>query len=207
LASNKENNREEKKGSWGYFFKMTALNLVVIIALAVALLTGVTYWLDTYTHHGERIDVPSLEGVMAEDAIRFLEEKGLQGEVLDSVYAKHRPGSVIEQLPSAGMPVKAGRKVYLTIEPMLPRKVAMCDVWDGGIENARHSLRDAGFVIDSLHLVPSDDNDLVLGVLVNGLEVARGDSFPEGTHVVLVVGAKDLPIEAENEEQEEAWTE
>lgn len=183
------------------------VNLVVVVGLAFLLLMATSLWLDIYTRHNERIDVPSLRGVPLSEAKRCLELRGLRPMVLDSVYSAERPGAVVEQVPAAGLPVKKGRIIYLTINAECPRMVKMMEVREGGSRQAISTLRSLGFVIDSVKAVASDMDDLVLGVTANGRDMIPGQEYVEGTHVVVRVGSTKLMIEAENGEEEAAWME
>jgi len=196
-----------RKSSWGYFGKMVGINILIIIAVAILLLTGLSMWLDSYTHHSERVEVPSLVGIPAADAQRYLEQAGLKSLIVDSVYADIRPGAVVEQMPAAGLPVKKGRIVYLTINATGVRMVKMLEVREGGSRQALSTLRSLGFVVDSVKQVASDMDDLVLSVSTDGIEMEPGREYPVGTRVVVRVGSTHVQIVPENEETEEAWLE
>lgn len=201
------NENKGRKGSWGYFGKMVGINILIIIAITLLLLTGLSMWLDSYTRHSERVEVPSLVGIPADDAARYLEQAGLKSMVIDSVYADARPGSVIEQMPAAGLPVKKGRIVYLTINALGVRMVKMLEVREGGSRQALSTLRSLGFKVDSVKQVASDMDDLVLSVSADGVEMEPGREYPVGTRVVVRVGSSHVEIEPENDETEEAWLE
>lgn len=186
---------------------MVGLNLAIIIALLTIIVISLSAWLGTYTRHDESIDVPSLQGVLADDAINYLEHSGLKALIVDSVYADARPGSVIEQLPAAGLPVKRGRIVYLTINALGVPMVKMQNVVEGGSRQAMSTLRSLGFVVDSVRFEPHEYDDEVLSVTLRGKEMEPGREYPKGSHVVLHVGKSSLEIEAENEESEESWME
>lgn len=201
------NENKGRKSSWGYFGKMVGINILIIIAITLLLLTGLSMWLDSYTRHSERVEVPSLVGIPAGDAARYLEQAGLKSMVIDSVYADARPGSVIEQMPAAGLPVKKGRIVYLTINALGVRMVKMLEVREGGSRQALSTLRSLGFKVDSVKQVASDMDDLVLSVSADGVEMEPGREYPVGTRVVVRVGSSHVEIEPENDETEEAWLE
>ncbi len=186
---------------------MVGLSILCIIALFVAILICTSLWLNSYTHHSERVEVPDLEGVSAVEAARLLDAEGLRSMIIDSVYADMKPGAVVEQLPTAGLPVKKGRIVYLTINALGVRMVKMQEVREGGSRQALSTLRSLGFKVDSIQQVASDMDDLVLSVTVDGEEMTPGREYPFGTKVVVVVGSSTLEIEPENEESEEQWLE
>lgn len=202
--------KEDKKvrnGKWGYFGKMVGINLFIIAALTAILLGCLSMWLGSYTRHSDRIEMPSLQGVPTDEAIQYLEHVGLKAMVIDSIYANVRPGSVVEQLPAAGLPVKEGRIVYLTVSRKGIRMVKAQDVLNGSRRDAVSTLRQLGFVVDSIRQVPSDMDELVLSATVRGEEMVPGQEYPLGTRVVLHVGCSGLEIEPENEETEEGWME
>lgn len=198
---------KDRKGSWGYFGKMVGLSILGIAVVTVALLSLLTLWMNSYTHHSERVEMPSLSGMPATEAARLLEQKGLQSMIIDSVYADMRPGSVVEQLPAAGLPVKKGRIVYLTINAIGVRMVKMQEVREGGSRQALSTLRSLGFQVDSVRQVPSEMHDLVLSVTTGDQEMVPGAEYPYGTHVVVSVGNSKLELQPVNEETEEQWLE
>lgn len=200
-------NNTGRKSSLGYFVAMVCINLILVIAVLVLALTCLSWYLDSYTRHSERVDVPSLHGVMLSDAEHYLQQVGLKPMVIDSVYADVRPGAVVEQLPAAGLPVKKGRIVYLTINALGVRMVKMLDVREGGSRQAVSTLRSLGFVVDSLRQVAHDMDDLVLGVKADGIDVVPGKEYPVGTHLVVLVGSTHMEIEPENGEEEQTWME
>lgn len=186
---------------------MVGLNLVIMVALAAVAVIVLSMWLDSYTRHDQKIHVPDLQGVLSTEAVDYLENAGLKALVIDSVYVDARPGAVIEQLPAAGLPVKQGRTIYLTINAYGVRMVKMQNVLSGGSRQALSTLRSLGFVVDSVRQVASENDDEVLSVTMRGEEVEPGREYPLGSHLVVHVGCRNLEIPAENEESEEAWLE
>lgn len=186
---------------------MVGLSIVGIIVATVAVLTCLSLWMNSYTHHNERVEVPRLAGLPAPEAERILEDAGLKSMIIDSVYADITPGAVVEQLPTAGLPVKKGRIVYLTINALGVRMVKMQEVREGGSRQALSTLRSLGFKVDSIRQVPSEMHDLVLSVTVGDQEMVPGAEYPYGTHVVVSVGNSKLELEPVNEETEEQWME
>lgn len=202
-----EQENNSRKSSWGYFGKMVGLSILGIIFFTIVILTCLSLWMNAYTHHSERVEVPRLAGIPAPQAAQILENAGLKSMVIDSVYAEMQPGSVVEQLPAAGLPVKKGRIVYLTINAIGVRMVKMQEVREGGSRQALSTLRSLGFKVDSIRQVPSEMHDLVLSVTVGDQEMVPGAEYPYGTHVVVSVGNSKLELEPVNEETEEQWME
>lgn len=200
-----QNEQENKKGPWGHLLKIFGINIGLLIVVVLALVWALSSWLDVYTRHDERIDVPDLTGIEADEASLYLERMGLVATVIDSVYTDARPGSVIEQLPVAGLPVKSGRTIYLTINAKTQRMVKMADVREWSSRQAQTRLRELGFIVDSVKQVASEFDDLVLSVTAKGSEVIPGKEYPYHTRLVISVGSSHLEIEANNDSIENEW--
>ena len=190
------------------FWKVLLIHLGLLLVVTLLLLWALSAYLRSYTHHDERVEVPALSGVLAEEAEYYLESLGLEPMIVDSVYTDARPGVVVEQMPVAGLPVKRGRVIYLTVNAKTVRMVKLADVREWSSRQAQSKLRELGFVIDSVRQVPCEFDDLVLGVnFPKGGELVPGKEYPYHTHVVVRVGSQHVAIEAQNEEIENSWLE
>lgn len=172
------------------FWVNIALMVFVIVAIPVTTL----YMLDTFTHHGEKIEVPSVTGKSLSDAERMLEERGLKSMVIDSTYVKFAtPGSVLEQSPKPGYEVKGGRMIYLVVnlngEPMaeLPDVVG-----HGSLREAVALLQSLGFKLTAHQTVLGRPKDLLIAVKQGGREVRAGQSIPRERPLTLLVGAGEF---------------
>jgi beta-lactam-binding protein with PASTA domain len=99
-----------------YFLKQVGL---VILFYLVIVFSTVLY-LDFSTNHGEKIAVPNLVGLNAEEAKQKIEELDLQFQILDSIYDPKLPeGTVLEQLVEptsiSMVHVKSGRIIGLRL--------------------------------------------------------------------------------------------
>lgn len=203
MSNESENNAKKsglKKG-----LTTLGLHILLVIAVAMLLLFALSSWLDIYTHHGESVRVPDVIGMVEDDAIRSLEGAGLKAMVIDSVYSESVPrGAVIEQLPEGNLPVKLGRNVYLTVNAKAVRMIQMIDILEYSSRQARSRLIEKGFIVDSIHLVPNEFDDLVVKATLTGQDledsgIMAGEEFPWHTHVVLHVGSTRLAIEEKND--------
>ena len=123
------------------------LNLIAMPIVVVAIIFYVLHWLDTYTHHGESIIVPNVNGLPVQQANNELMKKSLKVVIVDSNYVKGIPaGAVLEQKPASGAKVKKGRSIYLTINTGKVPKVAIPDIIDNSsFRQAEARLRALGF--------------------------------------------------------------
>ncbi len=170
------------------------VNIVMMVLIIVAVPVGALYMLDSFTHHGEKIEVPNVLGKSLYDAETMLKDRGLVAVVVDSVYDKSAPrGSVLEQSPKSGYEVKGGRMVYLTVnlkgEPMaqVPDVVG-----HGSLREAVALLQSLGFKLTAHKPVLGRPKDLVLGVKQGTRDVHAGETIPRDRPLTLVIGGGEI---------------
>lgn len=164
-------------------------NLLIAIAIIVALTWIALIVMDFYTHHGEYEVVPDLRGSYVEEAEVILAKKGLFVQIIDSVYVRNKKlGTIIDQIPAPNSNVKNNRAIYVIINSRQARQVTLPDVSDVSYRQADAMLQSIGLVIGSVEYSSSDYKDLVLQVKYKGRVVEAGSRIPEGSTVVLVVG-------------------
>lgn len=174
-------------GKTGFKF-WGSIILMVIVLLGVPV--GAFYLLDTITHHGEKIEVPSVVGKFKYDAEDMLRERGLTAVITDSTYRKSvAPGTVLEQKPNAGYEVKSGRVVYLTVNMMGEPTLALPDVVRGGsLREAQATLKSLGFKLTPNEVMIGRPKDLVIGVKQNGKNVHPGETVSRERPLTIIVG-------------------
>ena len=189
-------------------------NLVAMAMAIVLVAVGIWYWMGYYTHHGERIEVPDVKGMVLSDADYTLTRARLETVVADSGYDRRLPaGTVLEQLPAAGKQVKSGREIYLTINSGKTPTLAMPDIADNSsLREAEAKLRSMGFKLGPIEYAYGD-KDWVLDVKCRGRHVNVGERISIDDPVTLVVGNNDaeaddygLDDEWDEEEEEELET-
>jgi beta-lactam-binding protein with PASTA domain len=167
---------------WGHLLAMTFV--------VVALCFGVKYGLDVYTHHGQNIRVPKLEGMYYAKASLLLENEGLVIQVSDSGYNKRLPAEcILAQSPGSGMRVKEGHTVYLTINSPSSPTFAIPDIVDNAsVREAEAKLLAMGFQLTQPQEVVGE-KDWVYGILCRGRRVSNGDRVPIDHPLTLMVGS------------------
>ncbi|MBQ8969439.1 MAG: PASTA domain-containing protein [Bacteroidaceae bacterium] len=165
-------------------------NLMAIALMAVLLVFAVWIWLDKYTHHGEEIIVPEVEGKLIGEAEYALEMEGLKAMVVDSTYERSLPsGAIMKQLPKAGSKVKSGREIYLTINSRQSPMAALPDIADNcSLREAQDRLRQLGFRVGPVEY-QDGDKDWVYSVKCQGRTVMSGERVPTDAVITLVVGS------------------
>ena len=167
------------------------MSIVAMAILVIAVPVVAFYMLDIFTHHGEKIEVPSVTGKMIGDAESMLHERDLVAVVNDSLYDKYStPGMVLDQMPKAGYEVKGGRVVYLTVAMRNMPTVQLPDVVShGSLREAEATLTSLGFKLTPNEPVKGKPLELVVGVKQNGKEVYAGEMIPRDRPLTLLVGA------------------
>ena len=180
------------------------VNIVLMVLVIVAIPIVALYMLDSFTHQGEKIEVPNVVGKSLYDAETMLKDRGLLAMVVDSVYDKRAPkGSVLEQTPKSGFEVKGGRMVYLTVnlngEPMaqLPDVVG-----HGSLREAVALLQSLGFKLTAHKPVIGRPKDLVLGVKQGNRDVHAGETIPRDRALTLVIGGGEIDSTMYDDEED-----
>ena len=167
---------------WNLVLICTVLVLLVILSY-IALALG--------TRHGMRRTVPDFTGLVLKDAQYYASERGLKLIINDSLYVPAYPGGmVLEQLPKGGVDVKAGRKIYITINSFAQKKLPMPYVAGRSLRQAKNMLESAGFGIENLEYVEDIATNYVLAQIFNGEEVTEQSAIKaeKGSGVTLRVG-------------------
>lgn len=164
-------------------------NLLAMV-LVVALLIFLTFkGLDVYSKHGEEITVPQLKGLSYAAAQKKLVNTGLECVVNDSGYVTRYPaGAVLDQSVEAGMKVKPGREVALTINASAPPTIVIPDLVDNSsLREARSRLEALGFNLNPPEYI-NGEKEWVYGVKSNGKNIAAGTRVSVNARLTLVVG-------------------
>lgn len=171
------------------FSRYLMLHLLAMAVVVVLLCVGVKFGLDWYTHHGEGIVVPQLNGMSYEKAYQLLEENGLQIVVSDSGYNKKMPADcILAQTPGHGQRVKQGHIVYVTVNSPSSPTFAIPDIVDNAsVREAEAKLMAMGFRLTQPQLVVGE-KDWVYGILCRGRRVSNGDRIPIDYPLTLMVG-------------------
>ena len=143
-----------------------------------------------YTHHGEGIKVPKIEGMLISNARSMAEADGLNIMVSDSGYNKKLPADcILAQNPGPGTTVKQGHTVYVTVNSPSSPTFAIPDVVDNcSFREAEAKLMAIGFKLQPPQYV-SGEKDWVYGILCKGRRVSTGDHVSIDTPLTLMVGS------------------
>lgn len=178
-------------------------NILIIIVVAVLGLVIVYLSLGLFTKHGQTDTVPSVINMSYSGAVEKLHDAGFKVEIKDSLFLDNvKPGSVVEQFPSAGAVVKPGRKVFLYICAVHPKEVvidASGSSYQEALKNvsgrtAKAQLEELGFRNIRVVYVLGNNANLVVKVLADGKTVMKQQKVPVNAQILLEIS--DGRIEA-----------
>jgi len=182
--------------AWGRFFisKFFIKNICIFIATVLLFIILVVQGLKWYTHHNEKISVPSVEGMSVAEAKKIIKERGLEAVVNDSTYECKdkgiKPGQVIigGQQPTPGYFVKKGRKVYLTYLAYTKQPATMPNINGESVETAKSLIMGAGLIPGKITEREHPHKGLVLEAKFNGAKVSAGKQLHKGDVIDLIIG-------------------
>ena len=171
------------------FFKVLGVNILAIILVIIGVFTAVSFILNSYTRHGDSLNVPDIRGLKIEDAIHVLEEKNLRYIISDSLYFEDKPKlSILEQNPAPNSKVKEGRYIYITINSNKAPQVPLPNLLDVSFRQAEAMLAGAGLKVGNIIYKPDIAKDVVLDVRYQNSSLQPGIKIGKGTSVDLVLG-------------------
>jgi beta-lactam-binding protein with PASTA domain len=157
---------------------------VILVVLASSI------YLRVYTRHGQYIFTPTLLGTDVRLAKEQMKSRGLNVQVIDSIYSNDYPrGVIVDQTPPPNFHIKQGRTIFVTINAYKPKMVELPDLDEVSLLQARYDLENVGLKLGKVYYQPTPNfPNLVLAVLYKGDTIYPGYKLPQGTKIDLVVG-------------------
>lgn len=176
---------------------LLVLTYIIIISITI-------FYLDSYTNHGQHINVPNLVGRNVNSVTQELEDLGLQYEVLDSIYdPSKKEGTILDQDPDATVisqvPVKEGRIIRLRVSKK-SRLIEMPSLVDKSQRFAESILENRELKVKIQYRPTNEANGAVLEQRYKGKSIKEGTRIPIGSTITLIVGKNDAgePVEIPN---------
>lgn len=167
-------------------------NLLWAVVLVLALVVAINVTLGFLTHHGQEIAVPDLTNMSVSEARKLAADNEVNAIVTDSVYVRRMErGAVFSQNPKAGAKVKKGRKIRLTINAVVPKKVTMPNLVGLSMRQAKAELSSRGLSLGTLMYVSDMATNNVLKQLYRNREINPGTTVESGAEINLVVGLSE----------------
>lgn len=166
------------------------LNLVLAIGVFTGLVWLTFRWLEYHTSHGQEIPVPNVVNMTVHNAIKVLDDSGMEYEVDSFKYdPRYKPFQVLQIYPAPGSRVKAGRTVIMKVNPRTWAKVSVPDIIDRYKGLAFRQLEQVGLKVGDTLYEPSIQRDAVLRMIYNGNTLKPGTLLPRFSTIDLVIGA------------------
>lgn len=176
----------------------------LVILTYIVIIGGAIFYLDAYTNHGEKIEVPNLVGKNVNTINDIIEENDLQFEILDSIYDPKKPeGTILEQdpLPTklSQVFVKEGRIIRVRVSKK-SRLVEMPSLIDKSVRFAQSVLKNRGLECEIEYVPSVESNGAVMEQRYKGKKIKEGERIPIGATIVLVVGQSEggEPVQVPN---------
>lgn len=165
------------------------VNLLAAVVLLFVLIFLILQLLGMITRHGEYLRVPSVLGKKTEEAVKFLESKGFDVNIQDSVYTDTaRMGIVLKQSPDPNSTVKVNRTIYLTVNRVTLPLVDMPALQGKTLNFALYILDRSHLKLGDTIFKPDFMKGSVLEQRFKGKLIQPGEKLPWGSAVDLVVG-------------------
>lgn len=162
--------------------------LLVMVVLTVVIAWLFVLMLNLYTRHNSELPMPDVRGYHPEELASNSSLKRYEYIIIDSVYDTQKPkGTILTQDPEPESMVKRGRKVYLTVVAVNPEQVAMPNLIDLTLRQARSVLETYGLRLGTLTYVP-DIGKTIMKQLKGNKEIEPGENIEKGSRINLVVG-------------------
>lgn len=170
-----------------------AWQALLIVLTITAIIVVSSLLMMFITRHGTHRTVPDFMGVKIAEAQRAAKSNGLEIIVNDSLFVPaYEGGIVLDQLPKGGVEVKAGRKVYVTINSFRQKMVKVPYVAGRSLRQAKNMLEVAGLGIERLVYEEDIATNYVLAEYAGDREIGQSSQveIEMGSGVVLKVGVE-----------------
>lgn len=168
-------------------------NLVGAVAFVVFVIIVVSVFLSVFTKHGQEVTVPDFTGMTMQEAEVVAAAAGIKVVESDSVYIRNmRKAAVYNQNPKAGESVKKGRRIQLTTNTRVARRVPMPDLVGLSLHQARTTLANRGLVLGKLIYVRDIATNHVLKQQYKGMQIPASQMIEGGSTIDLVLGLDSI---------------
>lgn len=166
------------------------VNLLAAVLLVSLLIIIFLQLLGLITKHGQYLTVPSVLGKKTSEAITYLEGKGFEVIIQDSVYVDTaKMGIVLKQLPDPNSTVKINRTVFLTVNRVTLPLIEMPALEGKTLSFALDIMRRSHLVLGDTIYKPDFMRGSVLEQLYRGNKITSGTKLPWGSKVDLIIGS------------------
>lgn len=167
------------------------IQLAIILGLTAIAVLLVFQWLSIHTNHNNYITLNDLSGLTLDQAVDQLEDRNLRYALIDSNTFSDTllPKSITKQDPKPNAKVKDGRTVYLWVNASKPPMVEVPELaGKKSFDMALQALKNRGLELGEVTYRPSEEENSILEVKIDGEKVTKNMQVRRGTVVDLIVG-------------------
>lgn len=177
------------------FTKTFWIQVVIAAVVTVVLCFAYLFWLDWYTNHDQKIEVPNLEKLTYTQAKQQLNDLDLGIKVIDSssFNPAYKPRTVIEQDPIATKFVKEKRQIYIKLNASGYGKVTVPNLIYKTKRQAIPTLEALGFQIGEITYKPNIAENSVLEIRYKGERLEPGTQLSKTSTIDLVLADGNNP--------------
>lgn len=177
------------------FTKTFWIQVVIAAVVTVVLCFTYLFWLDWYTNHDQKIEVPNLEKLSLTEVDQQLEVLDLRRKIIDSASYNpaFKPRTVIEQDPLAGKFVKENRQIYIKLNASGYGKVTVPNLIYKTRRQAIPTLEALGFKIGQITYQPNIAENTVLEMRYKGATLEPGSQLSKTSIIDLVLADGNNP--------------
>jgi beta-lactam-binding protein with PASTA domain len=177
------------------FTKTFWIQVVIAAVVTVFLCFSYLFWLDWYTNHDQKIEVPQLEKLSLIQVNKQLKELDLRCKIIDSASFNpyYKPKTVIEQDPIAGKFVKENRQIYIKLNASGYGKVTIPNLIYKTRRLAIPTLEALGFKIGQITYQPNIAENTVLEMRYKGNILQPGTQLRKTATIDLVLADGNNP--------------
>jgi len=169
--------------------KRLFIQFVVITAIISIVLIFVFQGIKLFSRHGQSLQVPNFCGMTLAQAKETAQLHQLRLEVGDSIFLPQKArGTIFKQIPQAGEKVKKNRRILLTINSVLPRKLAAPSLVGFSLRQAKNELASQNFQLGKLIYTNDFATNTVLEQRYSGYPLPPGTPIDAYSVIDLVLG-------------------
>lgn len=165
------------------------IHFSIITGILIAIFFLSQWCLTQFTRHGQALSVPDFVGMSVAEANSVASEHFFQLEIIDSLFLPNQTrGTVFRQIPEAGGMVKKNRRILITINSVLPRKVNAPSLVGYSLRQAKAELTSQNFRLGTLYYETDFATNSVLQQLHHNNVLLPGTLIDSHSVIDLVLG-------------------
>ena len=171
------------------YLKRLLIQFAIIATIILVVLFLVFIGIKHFTRHGQMLPVPDFNGMTLVQAKETAKEHHIRLAVSDSMFLPQKArGTIFKQTPQAGEKIKKNRRILLTINSVLPRKIPAPSLVGFSLRQAKNELVSQNFQLGKLYYKDDFATNTVLEQRYLGYSLPPGTPIDAYSVIDLVLG-------------------